>query len=297
MQGCESFAISYSDNILVFSKTPEEHLEHLDKTLACLEKYGWKISANKSHIMATENIVLFGFKLNLENGTLEPDPDKIIKIKEMQAPRDRKGIRRFLGSLIYYADLIPDLTKDLATLQELLKTTVNYKWLEVHEKAFENIKEKLASPNFVILPDYNKTFHIYVDAGPNYIGGGIYQHAPKIKGLLPVAYFSKKLSTLEVRYSQIEKEALALVAILKTHAHILLHGYSIIHTDAKSLTYLKCYEGNNKLMWWNMFIQSFPHSIQWSSRKEPLSKLADMLSRQEVFNTGKINCLVVETSA
>lgn len=266
LQGCETFAISYSDNVLIFSKTAEDHLEHLDKTLAALKKYGWKISANKSHIMSSEDIILFGFKLNLQTGTIEPDPDKVIRIQEMQPPKDRKGIRRFLGSLMYYADLIANIGEDLANLQDLLKTNIEYKWLPKHQEAFENVKTALAAPNFVVLPDFSKDFHIVVDAGPTYVGGGVFQHAPEILGLRPVAFWYKKLSSVEQRYSQIEKEALALVAILKTHAHILLHGYSIIYTDAKSLTFLKCFEASPKLQRWNLFIQSFPHSIMWSSK-------------------------------
>lgn len=287
LQGCESFAISYSDNVLVFSKTPEEHLIHLDKTIGALKEYGWKISANKSHLMSSEEIILFGFRLSLKTGTLSPDPDKAIRIREMSPPQNRKGIRRFLGSLMYYADMIPNIGEDLANLQELLKTNTEFKWLPEHQIAFDNIKEALASPNFVILPDFAKDFNVIVDGGPTFVAGGIFQFDNTCKKLRPVALWYKKLSSVEQRYSQIEKEALALVAILKTHEHILYHGYSIIHTDARSLTFLKCFEATPKLQRYSLFIQSFQHCIKFSSSKKPLSQFVDMMSRQEIVHHEK----------
>ena len=181
LQGCETFAISYSDNVLIFSKTAEEHLEHIDKTLEALKKHGWKISANKSHLMSSKEIILFGFKLSLKTGMVEPDPDKITRILEMQPPKDRKGIRRFLGSLMYYSDLVANIGQDLATLQELLKTNKEYKWTPEYQNSFDNIKKALSNPNFVILPDFSKDFNIIVDAGPSYVGGGIFQYADTIK--------------------------------------------------------------------------------------------------------------------
>ena len=78
------------------------------------------------------------------------------RIKQMETPKDRRDVRKLLGILMYYIDIIPNIRQDLATLQELVKTSKEYKWLKMHQDAFENIKECLDSPYFTILPNYSE---------------------------------------------------------------------------------------------------------------------------------------------
>ena len=78
------------------------------------------------------------------------------RIKQMETPKDRRDVRRLLGVLMYYIDIIPNIGQDLVTLQELVKTSKEYKWLKIHQDAFENIKECLDSPHFTILSNYSE---------------------------------------------------------------------------------------------------------------------------------------------
>ena len=283
LAGCEMFATNYSDNILVFSQNEEDHLVHLDKTIGALAKYGWKFSPEKSHFVATTSIIIFGFQLNLKDGSLRADPDKVTKIKNMVPPTDRKGVRRFLGSILYFIELLPNIGKHLTVIQEKLKIAKQFVWDTEAQEAFDKVKNALSKEPYVILPDFDKDFHCFVDAGPSWIGGGIFQYADDIKGLLPVSWHTKKLSAAELNYSQYEKEALGIVSILKTHVHILKFGFTIIYTDCKGLTFIKAFSTVNQRMGrWTSFINGFPHRIQWVPSTTPLTQLVDMMSRQSV---------------
>ena len=110
--------------------------------------------------MASENIVLFGFRLNLREGKLSPDPDKVRKIKELEPPQDRTGLRRFLGSVLYFSELIPGIAEDLAALQEYLKIANDFNWDSAAQKAFDKVKNALSDDNFILLPDYDQCFSI-----------------------------------------------------------------------------------------------------------------------------------------
>ena len=164
-----------------------------------------------------------------------------------------------------------------------MKIAKPFLWTPEASTALNKIKEALAGDPFIILPDYTKDFHVWCDAGPNWLGGMLGQKDEDSDLYLPVAWHTKKLSTTETGYSQVEKEALAIVSMFKTHCHILTYGYTIIHSDCKSLTFLKAFSGvNRKLARWMTFIDSFPHALQWESSKEKLMMLVDMMSRQTI---------------
>ena len=104
LKGLSHFAIAYLDDIIIFSKTEEEHLQHLEIIFQRLREAGLKSNQSKCSFMKL-HIEYLG-NLISENG-VEPMPDKLSAIKEMPAPRSAKEIKQFLGLVGYYQKFIP----------------------------------------------------------------------------------------------------------------------------------------------------------------------------------------------
>ena len=278
--GQQDHSIAYSDNVLVFSRNAEEHLGHLEQVIGALAKNGWKISVNKSHIGCTEDLIIFGYQLCLKTGEIRPDPNKVRKIRDMKSPQDRKGVRRILGSILYFAEILPAMASQLSDIQATLKMGHEFEWTRSAELAFTEIKDELAKQPSVALPNFDEVFNVHTDAGNTWVGGIITQKQSD-GNYKPVCFHSKRLSSAEQKFSQVEREALAIVSILRTHEHMLNFSFCRLFTDCRALSFIKAYSGSNsKLARWYNFICTFPHEIVFMPANEPISKIADLISRQ-----------------
>ena len=126
-----------------------------------------------------------------------------------------------------------DFSTIAAPINELTKKEVPFKWGEAQEKAFEELKMKLAIVSLLALLDFGKTFEIECDASGVGIGGVLIQERR------PIVYFSEKLSGPTLNYSVYDKELYALVRSLETWQHYLLPKEFVIHSDHESLKHLK----------------------------------------------------------
>ncbi|XP_038974748.1 uncharacterized protein LOC108510824 [Phoenix dactylifera] len=160
--------------------------------------------------------------------------------------------------------------------KEIIKKSVEFKWDEAQEKAFNTLKEKLSSAPLLLLPDFSKTFEIECDASGIGIGAVV------IQDKRPLAYFSEKLSGAALNYSTYDQELYALVRALETWQHYLWSKEFVIHTDHESLKHLKS-QGklNRRHARWVEFIEMFPYVVQYKQGKNNI--VADALSRRYIL--------------
>ncbi|CAK5088679.1 unnamed protein product [Meloidogyne enterolobii] len=140
----------------------------------------------------------------------------------MPAPHDKSTLRSFLGALTYYGRFIKKMREIRSPLDELLKKDIEWKWTETHQKAFERAKEIMLSD--LLLTHYDPKLPIIVaaDASKDGIGATI-SHVFPDKSEKVIEHASCTLTAAQRNYSQIEKEALALVfAVQKFHR--MLYG-------------------------------------------------------------------------
>ena len=104
LMGCSSFAMGYLDDIIIFSKTEEEHLQHLEEIFVRLRKFGLKMKREKCSFFK-KHIQYLGHLVS-ERG-FEPLPEKLESIREMPAPRTAKEVKQFLGLIGYYQKFVP----------------------------------------------------------------------------------------------------------------------------------------------------------------------------------------------
>jgi hypothetical protein len=166
-------------------------------------------------------------------------------ILALNLPNNVKELRHFLGMVQYYRDMWARCSKMLAPLTDLLlvgecgetKTTrMNktkkkpWRWDPIHQQAFDNVKAAIAKETVLAYPDFAKPFEIYTDASSMQLGAVITQDNR------PLAFFIRKLSETQQKYSVTEIELLAIVETLNEFKGMLWGQDRKVYTDHKNLT-------------------------------------------------------------
>ncbi|XP_031375623.1 uncharacterized protein LOC116190098 [Punica granatum] len=260
------FVVVYFDDILIYSKTEHDHMNHLRCVLEVLRHE--KLYANlKKCEFFLESVVFLGFVVSSKG--VEVDEEKVKAIREWPTPTTIAEVRSFHGLAGFYRRFVRNFSTIAAPLTEIIKKEVGFRWGKEQENAFNTLKEKLSSAPLLILPDFSKPFEIECDASGIGIGAVLMQEKR------PIAYFSEKLNGAALNYSTYDKELYALVRALETWQHYLWSKEFIIHTDHESLKHLK---GQSKLnrrhTRWIEFIEMFPYVIQYKkdSRTNPFEE-------------------------
>ncbi|WVZ76149.1 hypothetical protein U9M48_024147 [Paspalum notatum var. saurae] len=239
------FVIVYFDDILIYSTSMHEHLEHLRAVFDALRAARLFGNIEKC-IFCTQRVAFLGYVVTPQ------------------------GIeRRF----------VPNFSSIAAPLHELTKKDAPFSWGDSQEVAFTTLKDKLTHAPLLQLPDFNKVFELECDASGIGIGAVLLQEGK------PVAYFSEKLSGASLRYSTYDKELYALVRTLQTWQHYLWPREFIIHFDHEALKHIRTQTNlNRRHATWVEFIESFPYIIKHKNGKEnviadALSRRYTMLSQ------------------
>jgi len=226
--------LAYLDDIVIYSSSFDLHLKHLGETLGLLSKAGLKLNLSKCNF-AKNKIRFLGFEVSGEG--VAPDPSKVTCIAEMNAPKNVKGVRRFLGATGFFRKHIDGYATLAAPLTRLLKKDTPFAWGQEQEKAFESLKRKLITAPILRQPDFTREFEIHTDASQIAIGAALFQrddagvpHA--------IGYFSRKLRNAESRYPAIDLEALAVVEGVRVFDPYVYGRRFKIFTDHRPLTYI-----------------------------------------------------------
>ena len=228
----EGFAgvLGHMDDVLIHGKTEEEHDAHLQAVLEKLSAVGITLNLKKCEFNKTR-IKFLGHIIDQEG--IHPDPQKIEAIQKMEAPTDVSSLRRFMGMVQQLGRFIPNLSDTSHPLRELLSTRNAWVWGPDQDRAFSRIKEMLTKP--ATLSPYSIHAPTKVSADASSYGLGailLQQHDSAWK---PVAYASRTMSDTEVRYAQIEKEALAVTWACEKFSNYILGKPVKIETDHKPL--------------------------------------------------------------
>jgi hypothetical protein len=248
------FVVVYFDDILVYSKSLDEHIDHLHCVLTVLRKE--KLYANlKKCSFCLDNVVFLGFVVGAKG--IAVDEEKVKAIKEWPTPKSITEVRSFHGLASFYRRFVKDFSTLATPLTEIVKKSVGFRWGSEQDRAFVEIKERLCGAPLLALPDFSKTFEIECDASGICIGAVLMQEKR------PIAYFSEKLNGAALNYPTYDKELYAFVRALETWQHYLWPKEFVIHTDHESLKHLK---GQGKLnrrhAQWMEFIETFPYVIK-----------------------------------
>ncbi|GJR76719.1 putative reverse transcriptase domain-containing protein [Tanacetum coccineum] len=202
----DKFVIVFIDDILIYSKAQDEHVEHSRLVLELLKKEKLYAKFSKCELWLRE--VQFLRQVINGNG-IHVDPSKIEAIKNWKAPRTPSEVRSFLGLAGYYRRFIEKFSKIAKSLTILTQKCKTFDWGEEQELAFQTLKDKLCNAPVLALPDGPEYFVVYCDASGIVLGYVLMQRDKVI------AYVSRQLKIHEMNYTTHDLELGAVVFALK----------------------------------------------------------------------------------
>ncbi len=274
------FVVVYLDDILVFSKSVDEHLEQLERVLSKLRAA--KFYAKRSKCLFNQSELKYlGFIVG--GGNLKPDPTKVAAVLEWPVPKSKSELRSFLGLANYFRRFMHHYGSVCAPLNALLRDDVpndfSGAWDARAQSAFEKVKELLTSAPVLALPRLDKPFTISCDACKDGVGAVLLQDDQ------PVAFESRKFTDIESRYPKMhpgDQELLAVVYALQKFRHYVLGQRFTLITDHQPNTKLQdqvsVQSWSGRKARWAEFLQQYDFDLQYRPGKE--NQVADALSRR-----------------
>lgn len=274
----------YLDDILIKGSSLSECLQNVDNVLKKLNNHNVRINAAKCKWFATE-VEYLGYVISYQGR--KAAPSKVSSIVNFLAPTGTKQLNSFLGLINVYSSLLPNLSTVVAPLRELAKRVGTFIWSEPCQKSFECAKALMASNRLVMHYDPKLPIFVFSDASP-YGVGAMLAHQTHQEGKLverPVLFANATLSDVQKRYSQIDREALAVMfAISKFHKYIWGRKFTLV-VDNEPLRHIlnpsKCLPilAATRLQHWSAILSGYQFDIE--HRKSPLLGHVDALSRMD----------------
>ena len=222
----------YLDDILITGSTEQQHVENLAQVLSRLQRAGMRLKKDKCAFLLP-SVTYLGHIISAQG--LHTEDSKVKAIVDAPAPRDVTELRSFLGLVNYYAKFLPDLATVLSPLYALLQHATEWKWGQKQREAFKHVKNLLQSGRVLVHFDDRLPLVLSCDASP-YGLGAVLAHRMPDGSERPVGFASRTLAKAERNYSQLDKEALAIIFAIKRYHQYLYGRHFEIKTDHKPLT-------------------------------------------------------------
>ena len=275
----DRFVVVFIDDILVYSKSMEEHDHHLRTVFQTLKENQLYAKFSKCEFWL-EEVSFLGHVISAEG--IKVDPKKIEAVMDWKPPRNPTEVRSFLGFAGYYRRFVKGFSVIAAPLTKLLHKNAKFDWNEKCQSSFEKLKAMLTEAPVLVQPESGKDYVIYSDASLNGLGCVLMQEG-KV-----VAYASRQLKTHERNYPTHDLEMAAIVFALKIWRHYLYGEKCYIYTDHKSLKYLPTQkELNLRQRRWMEFIKDYDCLIDYHPGKANV--VADALSRKSMMALQVLN--------
>jgi len=268
----------FLDDILIFSRSVEEHIVHLNQVLAIFRMHKVKINIKKCSFFK-EEVEVLGHVVSKDG--LKTMKSKTQAVEDWVQPKDVSELRSFLGSVGYYRKFIKNFSALAAPLNKLLRKNIVYIWAEEQENSFNKLKQALVNAPVLVFPDYSKQFIIRTDACYEGIGGVLLQINDQDKLEHPIHFVSRTLTKAERNYSITDLEGTAVFYCARQFkSYISGNKYeTLLYTDHKPLVGLfgNKEPNNARHIRWCITISMLRIKILYEPGKR--NALADALSR------------------
>jgi len=219
------FLVVYIDDLTVFSKSDQKHLDHLRQVFLKCRQYGISLNPKKS-LFGLEEGKLLGHVISKDG--IRIDPTRIHAILKIPHPRNVKELQAFVGKINFLRRFISNLAKLIRLLNNMLKKDSKVKWIAEAKQAFEEIKTALTRTPVLTSPRFDRDFIIFSFASEHTIATVLLEKDDQ--GCeKPIAFFSKALIDAPLNYKIMEKQAFALVKAIKDFIVYILYSYVIAY--------------------------------------------------------------------
>ncbi|CAF4389122.1 unnamed protein product [Rotaria magnacalcarata] len=231
LKNCRNYSLVYLDDIIIFSKSFEQHLCHLECVISALKEKNLVLNPPKC-VFATNKIDYLGHTVSKKYIT--PMKEKIEAILQLKEPHSLSQANKFIGALSWYRKFIPHFATVAAPIHSVTNLTKDnrhkFKWKYAQSKAFHELKQMLVrEPLFLHYPIDDIPLILTTDASGIGIGGVLQQ---EVEGEMHNLYYHSQLMTIcERKYSTIEKEALAIYKCFTRMRTFLLGRNIVLKTD------------------------------------------------------------------
>jgi transposase InsO family protein len=269
----------YLDDVIVFSRTFTEHLDHLQNVFDRFSHNGLKLKPSKC-TFAKQQVNYLGHVIS--NKGIHADPKKISAVEHWPIPTCVKEIQSFLGLASYYRKFVQGFATIAAPLHQLCSSKTVFQWGSDQQRAFDTLKLALVSSPVLGYPDFALPFRLEVYASGYGLGAILSQRVGNRDQV--IAYASRVMSSCETRYPIMEKEALALVFGVKTFKPYLYGKPFTLISDHDPLTYLRRTKDLSGRIWrWMVALEPFQYIVL--HRAGAKHGNADALSRRPPDST------------
>ena len=242
-----SSCLVYLDDVIIFSKTLEEHLARLTAVLERFRTAELKIRPSKCHLLQ-HTVSYLG---TISRHGIATDPKKILCLKQWPTPSNIEQLRSFLGLATYYRRFIGNFVEISAPLRRLQEKNAQFIWNENCDRAFHTLKQRLASAPVLAYPRFNKEYILDTDASDSSIGAVLSQtHSD---GEHVIAYGSLRT----------RKELLAMVHFVKSFRHYLYGCHFTLRTDHSALQWLRTFkEPGGQIARWLQVLEEYDFTVE-----------------------------------
>lgn len=292
--GLEGVAV-FLDDIIVCGKNTEEHLNRLGNVFKILDEANLKIKREKCDFFK-RSITYLGHKIDGEG--LHTTPEKISAIKNAPKPQNIKQLQSFLGLVNYYGKFIPNCADLLNPLYKLLRKNADFNWTQECDNVFNKTKEVLCSATVLTHFDPSLPIYLSVDAS-NYGMGAVISHILPSGEERPIAFASRTLNVSQKRYSQIEKEALAIIFGVNKFYQYLYGQKFTLKTDHKPLVAIFGSKKGipvlaaNRLQRWALILANFEYDIEYVRSKDNNADGLSRLPQKQYFTEVESQHLII----
>ena len=277
LQSFSKFAMGYLDDIIIFSRTEEEHLEHLEKIFRKLREYGLKMKREKCDFFK-KHLQYLGHLVSEEG--FEPLREKIKSIKNMLLPKTVKKVKQFLGLAGYYRKFVPRFADLSRPLTNLAQQNIEFQWIDKCQKLFDNLRELLTKYPILRYQDPNQDYTLFTNASKFGYAGDLTQEYEDngIKQYHPVCYVSRLFRGSLLNWAALTKEAYSIyMSVTKLTFNFTGHNVKVKNDHLPLKKFLEKKTLNAKVNNWAVELEQFKIELDWISGVKNM--LADSLSR------------------
>ena len=272
LKGC-NFAMGYLDDIIIYSRSEKEHLEHLEEIFTRLKTAGLKLKLEKCCFFK-KHIQYLGHLISADG--IQPLPEKLESIAKMPVPKNPKEVKQFLGLVGYYRKFVPRFADISRVLTHLTKKDVEFKWTPECEKCFQILKEFLQQAPILRYPDPQASYTLYTDASKYAYAGILTQHNNGTDH--PITYVSRLFRGSQLNWATLTKEAYAIYMSVKKLSFYIDTAKITVKSDHLPLKkFLERNTLNSKVNNWAVELES--QNITFEYIPGIRNTLADTLSR------------------